>query len=61
VAIIDGASYWGQFLLSTMSPSVPAPATLTFAAVTHWNSWFDGMVSITKNENYPIMTFLARS
>ncbi len=39
--------------------SVPALATLTlFAAVGHWNSWFDGMILITKNAQYPIMTFL---
>jgi putative aldouronate transport system permease protein len=58
-AIIDGASYWETLLHIYLPLSVPALATLTlFSAVTHWNSWFDGMVLITKNENYPIMTFL---
>jgi putative aldouronate transport system permease protein len=58
-AIIDGASYWDTLFHIYLPLSVPALATLTlFAAVTHWNSWFDGMVLITKNENYPIMSFL---
>jgi len=36
-----------------------ALAILTlFAAVGRWNAWFDGMILITKNAQYPIMTFL---
>ncbi len=58
-AIIDGASYWDTLFHVYLPLSVPALATLTlFAAVGHWNAWFDGMVLMTKNENYPIMTFL---
>jgi ABC-type glycerol-3-phosphate transport system permease component len=58
-AIIDGASHWDVLFRIYLPLSVPALATLTlFAAVGHWNAWFDGMVLITKNENYPIMTFL---
>jgi len=58
-AIIDGASYWSILLYIYLPLSVPALATLTlFAAVGHWNSWFDGMILITKNAQYPIMTFL---
>jgi putative aldouronate transport system permease protein len=58
-AIIDGASYWDTLFRIYLPLSVPALATLTlFSAVGHWNAWFDGMVLITKNENYPIMTFL---
>lgn len=58
-AIIDGASYWRTLWHVYLPLSVPALATLTlFAAVFHWNSWFDGMILITKNSQYPIMTFL---
>ncbi|MCX6050225.1 MAG: carbohydrate ABC transporter permease [Chloroflexi bacterium] len=58
-AIIDGASYWAILLYIYLPLSVPALATLTlFAAVGHWNAWFDGMILITKNAQYPIMTFL---
>jgi putative aldouronate transport system permease protein len=58
-AIIDGASYW-QILLKIYLPiSLPALATLTlFAAVGHWNAWFDGAIYMTRAENYPLQTFL---
>lgn len=58
-AIIDGASYF-QILWSVYLPiSLPAIATLTlFAAVGHWNAWFDGAIYMTKAENYPLQTFL---
>jgi putative aldouronate transport system permease protein len=58
-AIIDGASYWGTLVHIYLPLSVPALATLTlFAAVGHWNAWFDGMILIMDNAKYPIMTFL---
>ncbi len=58
-AIIDGASYWGTLIYVYLPLSVPALATLTlFAAVGHWNAWFDGMILIMDNAKYPIMTFL---
>jgi putative aldouronate transport system permease protein len=58
-AIIDGASYWGTLIYIYLPLSVPALATLTlFAAVGHWNAWFDGMILIMDNAKYPIMTFL---
>jgi putative aldouronate transport system permease protein len=58
-AIIDGASYWGTLIYIYLPLSVPALATLTlFAAVGHWNAWFDGMILIMDNSKYPIMTFL---
>src|SRR6185436_13827447 len=58
-ASVDGASHWVKLFQIYLPLSIPALATLTlFSAVFHWNSWFDGMVLITKNENYPIMTFL---
>jgi putative aldouronate transport system permease protein len=58
-AIIDGASYW-KILLNIFLPiSLPALATLTlFAAVGHWNAWFDGAIYMTHSENYPLQTFL---
>lgn len=34
-------------------------ATLTlFAAVGHWNSWFDGMILMADRAKYPLQTFL---
>ena len=58
-AIIDGASHW-RILWNVYVPiSVPALATMTlFSAVGHWNSWFDGMVLMSRTTLYPLQTFL---
>ena len=58
-AIIDGASHW-RILWNVYLPlSLPALATLTlFAAVGHWNSWFDGMILMTHPEGRPLQTIL---
>ncbi|MGQ9680905.1 MAG: carbohydrate ABC transporter permease [Anaerolineae bacterium] len=58
-AIIDGANHW-RILWNVYVPiSVPALATMTlFSAVGHWNSWFDGMVLMSKPDLYPLQTFL---
>lgn len=58
-AIIDGASHW-RILWNVYVPiSVPVLATMTlFSAVGHWNSWFDGMILMTKSTMYPLQTFL---
>jgi putative aldouronate transport system permease protein len=57
-AFVDGASHW-QILFRVYLPlSLPALATLTlFAAVAHWNSWFDGMIYMQKAD-VPLQTFL---
>jgi putative aldouronate transport system permease protein len=58
-SVIDGASHWQKLWNIYLPISIPAIATITlFAAVGHWNSWFDGMVLMTKNEMYPLQTFL---
>lgn len=58
-AVIDGASHW-QILTRVFLPlCTPALATLAlFAAVGHWNSWFDGAIFNMHAENYPLQTFL---
>jgi putative aldouronate transport system permease protein len=58
-AIIDGANHF-EILLNVFLPiSLPALATLTlFAAVGHWNAWFDGAIYMTRAEHYPLQTFL---
>ncbi len=58
-AFIDGAGYF-QILWKVYLPvSLPAVATLiVFAMVSHWNSWFDGMIYMTDAKNYPLQTYL---
>jgi putative aldouronate transport system permease protein len=58
-ALLDGASHW-QILWKVYLPlSLPALATLSlFVAVYHWNAWFDGMIFMTDNANYPMQTYL---
>lgn len=58
-ALLDGANHW-QILWQIFVPlSTPALATLAlFIAVFHWNSWFDGMIFMTDNANYPLQTYL---
>jgi len=58
-ATVDGASHW-QILFQIYLPlSLPALATLTlFAAVWHWNSWFDGLVLMSNPKRYPLQTYL---
>lgn len=58
-AVIDGADHFRILWRIYLPISVPALATMTlFSAVTHWNSWFDGMILMTKNTLYPLQTFL---
>jgi len=58
-AVIDGASHWRILWHVYLPMSTPALATLTlFAAVYHWNAWFDGLVLMTDVAKYPLQTFL---
>lgn len=58
-AHIDGASHWHVLWHIYLPLSLPAIATLTlFAAVNHWNAWFDGLIYMTDSNNYPMQTYL---
>lgn len=58
-AYIDGASFTKIFLSIYLPLSMPGIATIgLFIMVGHWNSWFDGLLYISKTENYPLATFL---
>lgn len=58
-AFIDGAGYFRILFKIYLPVSLPALATLTvFAIVTHWNSWFDGMIYMSDAKNYPMQTYL---
>lgn len=58
-AFIDGAGHFTIFLRIYLPISVPAIATVSlFTMVFHWNSWFDGLIYMTQEKNYPLQTFL---
>jgi putative aldouronate transport system permease protein len=58
-ALIDGASHWAVLYYVYLPISKPALATLTlFAAVGHWNAWFDGMILTTEYTKYPFQTLV---
>lgn len=58
-AKIDGAGYFRILFQIYLPISLPALATLAvYALVTHWNSWFDGMIYMSDAANYPMQTYL---
>lgn len=58
-ALIDGAGYFRILFKIYIPISKPAIATLVvFSMVSHWNSWFDGMIYMTDASNYPMQTYL---
>lgn len=58
-AFIDGAGHLGILLRIYLPVSLPALATLgLFAMVWHWNSWFDGLLYLSKKEDYPLASYL---
>jgi putative aldouronate transport system permease protein len=58
-AEVDGASHWFILLRIYLPLSLPALATLgLFSAVFHWNSWFDGLIFMNREVNYPLQSYL---
>ncbi|MBO9607903.1 MAG: carbohydrate ABC transporter permease [Paenibacillaceae bacterium] len=50
-AVIDGAGYWTLLLRIVIPVSVPVLATIgLWAAVGHWNAWFDAMIYIRNRD-----------
>lgn len=58
-AIMDGANQWqilGKIFIPVSKPSI---ATIfLFCLVSHWNSWFDGIIYMNKPEQYPLQSYL---
>jgi len=58
-AFIDGAGHFTIFFKIYLPISIPAIATVSlFTMVFHWNQWFDGLIYMTDERNYPLQTFL---
>lgn len=58
-AVLDGANPL-QVLINIYLPiSKPSIATVTlFSLISHWNSWFDGLIYSNHTENYPMQSYL---
>jgi len=58
-AIMDGAGHVTILFRIFMPLAKPALATLVlFCFVSHWNSWFDGLMYINDSAKYPLQTYL---
>lgn len=58
-AHVDGASHWTILWKIYVPTSTPALATLTlFVLVSHWNSWFDGLLFMNSPTKYPLQSYL---
>ena len=58
-AEIDGAGSWYALIRIYIPLSLPAMATVTlFSIVGHWNAFFDGLIFMSKPENYPLQTYI---
>ena len=58
-AFVDGANHW-QILIQIYLPlTKPALATVALMVfVSHWNSWFDGMIYMNDVSKYPLQTYI---
>jgi putative aldouronate transport system permease protein len=56
---IDGAGHWTYLFKFVLPLSPAALATIAlFTIVFHWNSWFDGLIYMTRPINYPLQSYL---
>ncbi|MCD9021071.1 carbohydrate ABC transporter permease [Cohnella silvisoli] len=56
---MDGAGPWYMLVKIYIPLSAPALATVTlFSIVTHWNTFFDGLIFMRNMENYPLQTYI---
>ncbi len=58
-ALIDGANQWQTCFRIYVPCAKPSIATLSlFSFITHWNSWFDGLIFSNFPESYPLASYL---
>jgi len=58
-AIIDGATPLQVLTRIILPCSKPSMATMAlFSIVTHWNDFYEGLIYMTKQEKYPLMTYI---
>nr|WP_230986705.1 carbohydrate ABC transporter permease [Cohnella fermenti] len=58
-AFIDGAGHWKSLFAIYIPLSAAVLATTAlFSFVGHWNSWFDGIIYMNSDRNYPLQSYL---
>jgi putative aldouronate transport system permease protein len=58
-AFMDGAGHFTILARLYLALSMPILATLiVFIAVGHWNAWFDGLIYMNNQKNYPLQSYL---
>ena len=56
---MDGAGHFRTLWSIYLPLTLPSLATIAlFSLVSHWNSWFDGMIYMDRPEHYPLATYL---
>ena len=60
-AVIDGAGYWTVLFKIILPLSKPVLATIgLWAAVRHWNMWFDAMIYISDNDKMVLQLLIRK-